>query len=376
MTHRRSFSCIVAYGFLGALLLMAVLFLGCDQIKQLVTSGRVDAVHACTDGTRALNVGFYTYFEPVSFSADADPASDGFNAHRGYEADLLTALEAMEGTGLTFDRRGIANWEDIWLKSATPEYDIIGGGITILESRTQDATGTPVVAFTSGHIKFRQSLLVRAEDAQRLNTYDALTGDVRVGALASTTGEFRLLERTGLVDATGILVAGARVDTRQGSVIADGTANYIITPAEASLSLVGRHHLYPPSENMPQVVYLGDEIGESELLDALGAGAIDAIARGAVGNSDAAYISGGRFVVGVVDDQVEYGGFTFAVEDAELAACIDEKINYLTDGGRIGYGEWVKDASVFIHRAQMWSGLHEVMLLPHTMTDVGASESQ
>ena len=80
--------------------------------------------------------------------------------------------------------------------------------------------------------------------------------------------------------------------------------------------------------------------------------------------------------MGVVDDKVEYGGFTLAVEDAELAACIDEKINYLTDGGRIGYGEWVKDASVFIHRAQMWSGLHEVMLLPHTMTDVGASESQ
>lgn len=335
MTHRRSFSCIVAYGFLGALLLMSALFFGCDQIKQLVTSGRVDAVHTCTDGTRALN--------------------DGFNAHRGYEADLLTALEAMEGTGLAFNRRGIANWDDIWLKSATPAYDIIGGGITILEARTQDATGKTVVAFTSGHIKFRQSLLVRAEDAQRLNSYDALTGAVRVGVLASTTGEFRLLERTGLVDSTGILVAGARVDTRQGSVVADGTANYIITPAKASLSLVGRHHLYPPSENMPQVVYLGDEPGESELLNALGAGAIDAVARGEVGNSDAAYISGGRFVVGVFDEKVEYGGFTLAVEAAELAACVDEKINYLTDGGRIGYGEWVEDASVFINRAQMWN---------------------
>lgn len=43
--------------------------------------------------------------------------------------------------------------------------------------------------------------------------------------------------------------------------------------------------------------------------------------------------------------------FMLAVEAAELAACIVEKINYLTDGGRIGYEEWVQDASVLINRA-------------------------
>ena len=75
---------------------------------------------------------------------------------------------------------------------------------------------------------------MRAKGAQHLNTYDALTGDVRVGVLASTAGEFRLLERTGLVDANGIPAAGARVDTRQESVVADGTANYIITPTKAA----------------------------------------------------------------------------------------------------------------------------------------------
>ena len=37
---------------------------------------------------------------------------------------------------------------------------------------------------------------MRAEDTQRLNTDNALTGDVRVGVLASTTGDFRLLELT------------------------------------------------------------------------------------------------------------------------------------------------------------------------------------
>jgi len=56
MTHQRSLNCIVAYGFLGGLLLIPALFFGCDQIKQLVTAGRVDAVHACTDDTRTLNL--------------------------------------------------------------------------------------------------------------------------------------------------------------------------------------------------------------------------------------------------------------------------------------------------------------------------------
>ena len=59
--------------------------------------------------------------------------------------------------------------------------------------------------------------------------------------------------------------------------------------------------------------------------------------------------------MGVLDDKAEYGCFTLAVEAAGLAACIDEMINYLTDGGRIGYGEWVQKASVFINRAQMWN---------------------
>ena len=156
---------------------------------------------ACTDGERVLSVGFYAFFSPVSYSVDTDPDADGFNTHLGYEADLLSALEAMEGAGLVFSRRGIARWDDIWLESAGAVYDIVGGGITILDSRTRDASGTQVVVFTSGHIVFRQSLLVRAQDAARLANHSALTSNVVVGALAGTTGEFRLLELTGLVDA-------------------------------------------------------------------------------------------------------------------------------------------------------------------------------
>ena len=346
---------ITLCGIFGLLLLMTAMFSGCEKMQQVVAPDKVTTSKACTDGTRVLNVGFYAYFAPISYSADENAASEEFNTHQGYEADLLTALEAMEGAGLSFSRTAIAEWPGIWLKSAEPEYDIIGGGITILESRTQDETGTPLVTFTSGHIKFRQSLLVRTEDAERLATHAELTQDVRVGALSGTTGEARLLELTGIVDANGVLAEGTRIETLQGTVVADGTADYRITAAEASPNLAGRSHLYPPAENMPHVIYLGDELGESELLEALAAGSIDAVARGEIGNRDAVQASGGAFVVTALDAQVEYGGFTLALKDAELAACIDEKINYLTDSRNIGYGEWLQNPSVFMNRAQMWN---------------------
>ena len=325
----------------------------CEQLQQILQPTMPS--QACTDGHRALKVGFYAYFSPVSYSADEDPTSKGFNTHLGYEADLLTALEAMQGTGLSFVRHPIAVWPDIWLKSAEPEYDIVGGGITILDSRTRDATGNTVITFTSGHIKFRQSLLVRTEDAERFATHADLTSDVRVGVLPATTGEARLLELTRLVDAHGVLAEGTRVETLSGTIVADGTAAYIITAANATPNLAGRSHLYPPSENMPQVIYLGDEVGESEFLDAFAAGRVDAIARGEIGNRDVAQASNSMFAVTALDEQFELGGFTLAVEDAALATCIDEKLNYLTDNRNIGYAEWVEDPSVFMRRAQMWN---------------------
>ena len=325
----------------------------CEQLQQLVQPVMPSQAH--TEGSRVLNVGFYAYFSPVSYSASADPTSEDFNIHLGYEADLLTALEAMEGVELSFVRHPIAVWTDIWLKSAEPEYDIIGGGITILDARTKDGTGNKVVTFTSGHIKFRQSLLVRTEDAQRLATHADLTSDVRVGVLSGTTGEARLLELTGLVDANGVLAEETRVETPLGTVVADGTAAFMITAANTTPNVAERSYLYPPSAKMPQVIYLGQEVGESELLDALAEGEIDAVARGEIGNLNAVHAAGGAFTVTALDEKVELGGFTLAVEDAALATYIDEKLNYLTDNRNIGYAEWVADPSVFMRRAQMWN---------------------
>ncbi len=201
-------------------------FVGC--------SVEVERTAACAEEGQVLDIGFYAFFAPVSYSADEDTSSEGFNTHVGYEADLLTALEAMDGAGLSFSRKPIAVWDDIWLQSATSEYDVVGGGITVLDARTRNAAGEKVVAFTSGHIAFRQSLLVRAEDAERLASHDRLTSDVRVGALAYTTGEARMLVLTGLTDADGALAAGTRVETRQGEVVADGSPEYFITAAGES----------------------------------------------------------------------------------------------------------------------------------------------
>ena len=297
-----------------------------------------------------VKLGFYAFFAPVSYSENPDPASPGFANHMGYEADLLTALEAMEEYRVTFVRRPIADWPGIWLLPATSEFDIVGGGITILESRTLDATGRQAIAFTSGHVAFRQSLLTRSEDAARLASYASLTGDVRVGVLRGTTGEARLLQITGIANGDGVLARGTRIETPAGTMVADGTARYTITAASSSAELEGRTHILPPSTAMPQVIYLGDE----ELLAALRDGSIDAVARGEIGNGEEARASG--FVVAAVDSLAEYGGFALDADNVEMLACIDEKLDWLTDDRRLGYAEWRADPGVFLARAALWNG--------------------
>ena len=310
-----------------------------------------DDTGACAPAGSVLRFGFYAYFEPVSYSAAPDPASPDFDGHRGYEADLLTALEAMEGANLSFTRHGIAEWEGIWLLPAGSEYDIVGGGITILESRTRDVGGRNAIVFTAGHIGFRQSLLVRAADAERLARHHDLTGADRVGVLAGTTGEARLLELTGIAAVGGVLAAGTRVVTAGGEVVADGSADYVISAAGASPGLGDRRRLQPVDEERPQVVYFA---AEAEMLDALAGGGIDAIARGEVGNLDAAGAHEGAFVVTAPDERAEVGAFALGVEEAELAACLDQHIAWLTDNGRIGYQEWIEAPVIFLWRARQW----------------------
>ena len=307
----------------------------------------------CADAP--LQHGFYAFFDPISYSADDDPAADDFNLHLGYEADLLSALENMEGAGLAFERRGIGVWDEIWLHAASPDVDIISGGMTILDTRTRDADGVERIRFTTGHITFRQSLLVRAEDAEAFSSHDKLHSGVRVAALPGTTGEKRLLQLTGYVDEAGVLLEGARIETPAGEIVADGSADFVITAGGESPDLRERLSLSPPLESMPQVIYFSNEAGRPPMEDALAAGEVDAVARGAIGNQAAAHESDGAFVVTALDDAIENGGFALDLADEALAACLDEKLAWLTDDRRIGVGEWLADPAVFMGRAELWN---------------------
>lgn len=308
---------------------------------------------SCDAVQKPLTFGFYAFFKPLSHSAVEDPDAPGYAEHRGYEADLLSALEAMNGARFSFRRSPIAEWDGIWLRSAG-EFDVVGGGITILDSRRRDASGAVNVAFTNGHVAFRQSLLVRAADANRLEAHADLTSAVRVGALAGTTGEARLLQLTGLADANGALAAGTRVATPTGEVVADGSDAYVITAAGASPALEGRTSLTPPDDGKPRVVYLGDELGENELLDALRSGEVDAVARGEIGNQDAAREFAPEFAVTALDPASEYGGFTVEASRTGLLACLNDALDYLTDNRAVGYAEWTADPNVFMNRARRW----------------------
>ena len=102
----------------------------------------------------------------------------------------------------------------------------------------------------------------------------------------------------------------------------------IVGAAGESENLAGRTHLYPPSEDMPQVVYHGGQTGEEELLDALSDGTVDAVARGEIGNRRASSVANNGFVVTALDEASELGGFTLDVKDSALASCLSERIDY------------------------------------------------
>ena len=313
------------------------------------------AAQLCEVREEPLKFGFYYDYAPISYSENRTPGTPGYHRHRGYEADLLTALEALEDASLVFERRAIGYWASqdppIWLLSATPDFDMVGGGIIALEDRTRNAAGETAIAFTTSHLAVRQSMLVRAEDAMRLRDHAALTSDVTVGVLGGTTGEAGMLRLTGYVDERGVLKAGARIE-----IVADGTDNVRITAGLRRTQVAAWRSLFPPDDDLPTIVYLD----EGEQLRALADGRIDAIGRDEVVLTAAASDSDGAFVVTGIDTaSSELGGFSVDVDDASLLACLNERIPWLTAGGNVGYPEWQRDNSVFAERAALWNAMQQ-----------------
>ena len=124
--------CVKSPSLAGVFICAAV----CSLLWVAACSGETAGAEACAEEGLVLDFGFYAYYAPISYGADSDPDSDGFDTHLGYEADLLTALEAMDGAGLSASRARPVARLGRHLASAcgTPEYDIVGGGITILDT--------------------------------------------------------------------------------------------------------------------------------------------------------------------------------------------------------------------------------------------------
>ena len=72
MTNKR----ITPLASILAIVIFVVGLSACEQLQQIVQPDMPS--RDCTDGTRALNVGFYAYFSPVSYSADEDPKFQRF----------------------------------------------------------------------------------------------------------------------------------------------------------------------------------------------------------------------------------------------------------------------------------------------------------
>ena len=84
----------------------------------------------------------------------------------------------------------------------------------------------------------------------------------------TTTRE--VLESGDLTSDRESMDAVVRKGVSADTLTTDGSADYTIEFAAESPDLEGRRHLYSPLEDMPQVVYLGGETSESELLERCG----------------------------------------------------------------------------------------------------------
>ncbi len=295
-----------------------------------------------------INYGFYTDFNPVSYSSEeAQP--------KGYEPDLVAAVETFSQGKLSFNTLGIGNpFSGIWLKAAQEPYHMVGGGITALPERTRDAEGRQVIRFGVGHISFRQSLLVRSESV--ISQHDDLTSQHRVRVLRGATGEQRLLELTGIIDAAGFIGPGTQVHLAEsGSLIAGdpGSESALrIAAGTGSAAIATRVRLVPAANDQPEVLYFNSE---SELISVLVDGEVDAVARGELGNRVTARDRPGLRVTAIDMEGHERGAFSYPDTPAgnALRVVMNSAVACLTANGTVEFLQWLDSGgTVFAKRAE------------------------
>jgi len=230
-----------------------------------------------------LSVCSYSEFTPVSYGQG-----------EGYEADLLRAIAKKWGVLVRFHAQ--KTYEGLWSEPAraSSSCDIAIGGISPMKYREQQGA-----AFTQPSARFAQSLLVRTEDYQRgaIHSYrDFIGRSYKIGVVPGTTGEIYAHQRAQEI----------------------GLAETVFVR-------------YP---------------SEKELLVALKAKKIDAIARGAIGNDYQAAIDPSV----TMTDPRDFGeGFAFVVakQNTVLLQALNTEIATLTQHGQRSYSAWVKDNQVF-----------------------------
>ena len=327
-----------------------------DRTRQIAVAQACVSAREAVAGQppQQVTYGFYTDYRPVTYATTQDPADPAFSQAQGYEPDLISGVEALADGKLTFDRVGIGNpFSGIWYKAAEDRFDIVGGGITALDQRTFDASGTRVIRFGASHLSFNQSLLVR--ETSSINGYSDLTGAHTVGVFRGTTGEETLLRLTGIENADGELQAGTSIELADGTVIVagePGTDGAVqITASGASDRVSTRLRLRPASDDLPEVRYFDSDGAQ---IEAVADGEIDAVAGDDIGHRSAAAATPGLRVTIPADTAAEQSGFSYAAtaEGDRLRNTMNAFIGCLTANRSIGFQQWSEsDGNVFLQRA-------------------------
>lgn len=310
--------------------------------------------------TKLYTVGFYSDFEPISYSKVRTEETEGFDEALGYEPDLLRAIEKIPSSAMAFQFKGIKQWDQIWMAPVLYDGIDIGiGGITIEAGRTMDTEGDQVTTFTHPSVKFKQSLLTLAEYQGSLVTHQDLNCTDIVGAVPGTTGEYRFLVQAGIINnlEEGLI--------REGVSVVIQNRGYKTSNGELSIydpSLKNRIYLIPGQCTVPLVRYF---VGEDEMIPALLEKHITAIARGVIGNTLVAdhyptelFVTAIYSLEGVSEGESclnENAGFSIRLEDADLLKQLNFYIDFLTDNGKIGYEQWRANPKVFEERAKLLS---------------------
>ncbi len=312
---------------------------------------------------KEYNVAFYSDFEPISYSEDRDSSSAQFNQAKGYEVDLLKAIEAMPDSEMTFTFHGVKEWNNIWLTPYTnPEIDIAMGGITREDRRLLNAEQKQVVATTHRTTQFKQSLLMRS-DSTNINTHEDLNCSYVIGAVRGTTGEYRYLAQSNIISNIddGFILEGITVVLENKEyIISDGSLSIYDPRIETRTMLLPFYCTFPITKYF---------IAEDSMIPALKDGYIDGIARGYIGNKLVADNSNGEFVVKAIyslecprQESIscslkEEAVFFIKLEDQKLLNKLNLYIDYLTDHGLVDYDDWKLNKNIFMERAMLIQNL-------------------